>query len=121
MAGEWTRAQRRAFIWRKLSLAGRVNKRDLMQEFGLSSAVASYAFTDFNKTHPGAMTYDISAKFYRPGDRFEAEQPEPPPPERDEVTHWRQRAEAAEAEITHLRRTINAVSAALSQGGRGDG
>jgi hypothetical protein len=51
--------------WRLLT-AGSVRRKDIMAAFSISEAHASADIAAFDRTHPGVMRYDKSAKMYVP-------------------------------------------------------
>jgi len=60
----WQVRQRMDFIWDTLKAKGRINRADLMKEYGISDAQASKDFRDFLAMYPTAMTYDKRKKTY---------------------------------------------------------
>lgn len=60
----WAQSQRQAFIGRRLKDYGKLNRRDLMEEFDISTPQASADIARYQAAHPGAMTYDKSEKCY---------------------------------------------------------
>ena len=60
----WAQRQRLAFILDQLRDKGAVNRRDLMEKFGISAPQAATDFRHFNETHPSAMKYDTTRKAY---------------------------------------------------------
>jgi hypothetical protein len=63
----WSTKQRIAFIADHLKVAGKINRRDIMEKFEVSAPQAAADFRHFEKAHPGAMRYDASLKAYVPG------------------------------------------------------
>lgn len=66
--------QRAEFILQQLG-AGRVVRRHLMEEFGMSEPNATATFRRFMDTHPGAMKYDVMSKGYIPAEKFQDYRP----------------------------------------------
>lgn len=58
------------FIEKQLETKGRVNKRDLQEEFGISSPQACTDFRNFEEIAPGHMKYCMSDKCYKPTKLF---------------------------------------------------
>ena len=110
----WVKDQRRAFIWKALARVGRVNKRDLIAEFGISPPQCSVTFGDFLTTFPGAMIYDTRSKSYVPGDAFTEQVPQLPELTMDAAAHWQTRAESAEAELAQTKRQLGTVARKLA-------
>jgi len=52
------------FIWDTLKAKGRINRADLMSQYGISDAQASKDFRDFLEMYPTAMAYDKRLKTY---------------------------------------------------------
>lgn len=110
----WVKEQRRAFIWKTLARVGRINKRDLMAEFGISPPQCSITFGDFLDNFPGAMTYDTARKAYVMGDAFTDQVPGLPDLTMDSAMHWQTRAETAEAELARIKRHMTKAGQALA-------
>ena len=110
----WVKEQRRAFIWKALARVGRINKRDLIAEFGISTPQCSVTFGDFLTAFPGAMAYDTRSKAYVVGDAFTEQVPQLPELTMDAAAHWQTRAENAEAELARLKRHMAEVSRKLA-------
>lgn len=62
----WAQQQRMAFIDECLLSKAAVNRRDLIDKFGISAPQAATDFRRFNEAHPGVMKYDASRKAYVP-------------------------------------------------------
>lgn len=58
----WQVKHRMAFIARKLLATGKINRADIMQEFGISTPQASIDLREFQKIAP--LKYDNRKKFY---------------------------------------------------------
>jgi hypothetical protein len=69
----WAPRQRLAFIRNQLATAGRLNRADLMAEFGISEPQASLDLRQFLTLFPGVMRYDVSRKAYVPTSEAEAD------------------------------------------------
>lgn len=52
------------FIVERLTVAGKINRRDIMAKFSVSAAQAAFDFRRFETEHPGAMQYDLHRKAY---------------------------------------------------------
>lgn len=66
----WQQRVRMGFIERRLGLVGYVSRKDLMDAFDISRAVASQDFTDYQRNVPYSMAYDASRKTYVKGSQF---------------------------------------------------
>ncbi|MAJ64914.1 MAG: WYL domain-containing protein [Alphaproteobacteria bacterium] len=66
----WTVEQRLAFIADRLAWEGSVNRRDLVEQFGISPNQATGDFNRFAEYYPEALDYDRQEKTYRPGPKF---------------------------------------------------
>ena len=53
-----------AWIAETLRVFGFINREHLMRKFRISQPQASIDLSEFMRAHPGAMTYDLSAKRY---------------------------------------------------------
>ena len=60
----WFAQQRLDWIGEALRVFGFVNREHLMRKFGISQPQASADLRAFERLHPQAMTYDLSAKRY---------------------------------------------------------
>jgi DeoR/GlpR family transcriptional regulator of sugar metabolism len=60
----WFRQQRMDWIAETLRVFGFINREHLMKKFGISQPQASKDLTDYQRAHPGTVTYDLSAKRY---------------------------------------------------------
>lgn len=60
----WAQQQRLRFISKRLETPGFVNRRDLMDFFGVSMPTASLDLQSFLKAHPDAMRYNPNSKRY---------------------------------------------------------
>lgn len=61
----WGQARRIAFIDLRLQYDGRLNRRDLIDFFGISVPQASSDLAEYVKIAPGNMEYDPSARVYK--------------------------------------------------------
>lgn len=66
----WSTRKRLQFLEFKLYWEGRVNRGDLTAEFGISIPQASVDFTKYQEMAPQNITYNSSAKYYVPTDKF---------------------------------------------------
>ena len=60
----WFEQRRMEWIEETLRVLGYINRKHLMQEFGVSATQVSHDFAEFQKFRPGLMEYDKSAKCY---------------------------------------------------------
>lgn len=60
----WQVRHRMDFIWDTLKAKGRINRSDLMREYGISKPQASNDLRAFLAIYPGSMTYDKREKTY---------------------------------------------------------
>jgi hypothetical protein len=60
----WFKNQRMEWIGESLRVFGFINREHIERKFGISTPQASHDLRDFQRLHPGAMTYDASAKRY---------------------------------------------------------
>lgn len=67
----WAVEARLDFLERKLYWEGTANRRDLMDQFGVSEQQASGDLTRYQKLAPDNLVYDKSGKTYRTSDAFE--------------------------------------------------
>lgn len=67
---KWAITQRLTFIEARLYWAGRVNRADLIDQFGIQVAQASKDLTLYQALAPANIVYDKSRKTYRASDRF---------------------------------------------------
>jgi len=66
----WETHQRLKFIEARLYWAGRINRGDIMDYFGVSQPQSSKDLTLYQEIAPNNAVYDKSAKTYRAGERF---------------------------------------------------
>lgn len=66
----WGQARRIAFIDQRLQYDGRLNRKDLIEFFGISVPQASSDLAEYAKIAPGNMQYDASARAYIVGPDF---------------------------------------------------
>jgi len=67
---KWSIRQRYEFIEFRLVWEGRVNRRDLVERFGLSAQQASADFAAYDRLSPGNMAYDANLRTYVRGADF---------------------------------------------------
>jgi hypothetical protein len=67
---KWAARERLTFIEARLYWAGRVNRADLIEKFGIQMAQASKDLTLYQSLAPSNIAYDKSQKTYRASDRF---------------------------------------------------
>lgn len=60
----WAIERRLDYIAWRLASRGTIRRSDLVRVFDISEAHASSDLTEFNRAHPGAMAYNLSAKHY---------------------------------------------------------
>lgn len=60
-----TKEARQEFIKKRLAAMGKINRKDLMDEFGISKQQATTDFSVFNAVNPDAWVYDYEAKCYK--------------------------------------------------------
>jgi hypothetical protein len=70
LPSKWAMRERLMFLEARLFWAGRVNRADLIEQFGIQIAQASKDMTFYQALAPGNMVYDKSQKTYRASDRF---------------------------------------------------
>jgi hypothetical protein len=70
LPSKWAIKQRLMFIEARLYWAGRVNRADLIDQFGIQMAQASKDLTLYQTLVPANIVYDKSQKTYRASDRF---------------------------------------------------
>jgi hypothetical protein len=70
LPSKWAIKQRLMFIEARLYWAGRVNRTDLIDQFGIQMAQASKDLTLYQTLAPANIVYDKSHKTYRASDRF---------------------------------------------------
>lgn len=61
---DWFVNQRMAWIAETLRVFGFINREHLQVKFGISQPQASMDLQRFARTHPDAITYNLSAKRY---------------------------------------------------------
>jgi hypothetical protein len=66
----WSTRKRLQHLEFKLFWEGRVNRGDLTAEFGISIPQASVDFTKYQEMAPNNISYNSSAKYYVPTDKF---------------------------------------------------
>ncbi|MBF0400373.1 MAG: WYL domain-containing protein [Magnetococcales bacterium] len=67
---KWGVERRMEFIEFRLFWEGRINRRDLIDQFGVSMQQASADFNQYQEMAPGNLVYDTRAKHYYPSDKF---------------------------------------------------
>ncbi|MBF0143564.1 MAG: WYL domain-containing protein [Magnetococcales bacterium] len=67
---KWGVERRMEFIEFRLYWEGRINRRDLIEQFGVSLPQASADFNQYQEMVPGNLVYDTRAKHYYPSGRF---------------------------------------------------
>ncbi|MBF0181513.1 MAG: WYL domain-containing protein [Magnetococcales bacterium] len=67
---KWGVERRMEFIEFRLFWEGRINRRDLIDQFGVSMQQASGDFNQYQEMAPGNLVYDTRAKHYYPSDKF---------------------------------------------------
>lgn len=60
----WFAEQRQEWIAETLRVFGFINREHLMRKFGISMPQASSDIQAFQRRHPGAIAYNLSAKRY---------------------------------------------------------
>jgi hypothetical protein len=70
LPSKWAMRERLMFIEARLYWAGRVNRADLIEQFGIQMAQASKDLTLYQTLAAGNIVYDKSQKTYRASDRF---------------------------------------------------
>lgn len=60
----WFERHRMEWIAETLRVFGFINREHLERKFGISTPQASADLAAFQRTYPGAMAYDLSAKRY---------------------------------------------------------
>jgi len=60
----WYKNYRMEWIAETLRVFGYINREHLVRKFGLSTPQASIDLRDFQKLHPNAVTYNLTAKRY---------------------------------------------------------
>lgn len=60
----WAEDYRQNWIAETLRVFGYIGRTHLMRKFGISTAQCALDFGKFQTDHPGAMTYNPSAKRY---------------------------------------------------------
>ena len=68
----WATDRRLDYIAWRLASRGAIRRDDLMRVFAVSMAQASADLGEFDRAHPGAMSYDRSAKHYAANGRHKA-------------------------------------------------
>lgn len=66
----WGVERRMEFIEFRLFWEGKINRRDLIEQFGVSMPQASADFNQYQEMAPGNLVYDIRAKRYYPAKEF---------------------------------------------------
>lgn len=64
MTPRWFERQRMEWITETLRVFGFINCEHLQRKFGISQPQASKDLAAFQRAHPSAMRYDLSAKRY---------------------------------------------------------
>ena len=67
---KWGVERRMEFIEFRLFWEGHINRRDLIDQFGVSVQQASGDFTQYQEMAPGNLAYDTRVKRYFPSDKF---------------------------------------------------
>ncbi|MBF0185775.1 MAG: WYL domain-containing protein [Magnetococcales bacterium] len=67
---KWGVERRMEFIEFRLFWEGHINRRDLIDQFGVSVQQASGDFTQYQEMAPGNLVYSTRAKCYFPSDKF---------------------------------------------------
>ncbi|MBF0340196.1 MAG: WYL domain-containing protein [Magnetococcales bacterium] len=67
---KWGVERRMEFIEFRLYWEGKINRRDLIEQFGVSMPQASADFNRYQEMAPGNLVYDTRAKHYYPSDKF---------------------------------------------------
>jgi hypothetical protein len=67
---KWETRQRLRFIEARLFWSGRINRADIVNQFGVSQPQASTDLRLYQEIAPGNAVYDKSGKTYRSGDAF---------------------------------------------------
>jgi predicted DNA-binding transcriptional regulator YafY len=67
---KWGVERRMEFIDFRLFWEGRINRRDLIDQFGVSIQQASGDFNRYQEMAPGNLVYDTRARHYCPSDKF---------------------------------------------------
>lgn len=75
--GRWFIEQRLRFIESRLFWSGSINRRDLVDQFQITQAIASQDLADYQTLARGNAVYDKSAKLYRAGRSFRPLFPNP--------------------------------------------
>ena len=70
MPSKWAQRERLTFIEARLYWAGRANRADLIEQFGIQMAQASKDLTLYQTLAPANIVYDKRLKTYRASDRF---------------------------------------------------
>lgn len=60
----WFEEKRLEWIGERLAAKGHINRRDIMEKFGISTAQASKDLNNFLRNCPDLMTYNSSARRY---------------------------------------------------------
>lgn len=60
----WFEQKRLTWILERLRDVGFINRKDIMQQFGISTAQASLDLREFQKRFPGALAYNLTSKRY---------------------------------------------------------
>lgn len=66
----WGRKKRLEYLEHKLYWAGKINRGDLTEKFGISIPQASVDFTKYQEVAPQNTIYNASAKYYEPTESF---------------------------------------------------
>ena len=64
--GSWFVDQRVNWIIESVRIFGAIKRRHVQAKFGVSAPQAANDFAEVLRRHPGVMSYDASAKAYRP-------------------------------------------------------
>jgi hypothetical protein len=71
----WCEQQRQDWIAETLRVFGFINRDHLIRKFGCSVPQASLDLAAFQRAHPAAMTYSLSAKRYEASPAVDASDP----------------------------------------------
>ena len=70
LPSKWAMRERLTFIEARLYWAGRINRADLIEQFGIQMAQASKDLTLYQTLAPRNIVYDKRLKTYQASDRF---------------------------------------------------
>ena len=69
--GKWSEQQRLKFIERLLFWRGTINRRDLLEHFGISSPQATNDLVNYSTLNPGGCRYNVRTRRYESGEDME--------------------------------------------------